>query len=136
MNYVHALNQINLAIAFWTYSVSSGLCGGPNLGRTDTRKAPTVAWNTYSNMESGGSTHHGDSLRRPNPENEPFSILDILPLLRSLCIRGEKWGEIQAAAYHPASARFFLRRHNPENELFSVMDNLMLLRARVIIDYQ
>ena len=29
----------------------------------------------YSNVASGGNTEHGDSLRRPTSENEPFSIL-------------------------------------------------------------
>lgn len=37
-----------------------------------------IAWAMYSNVASGRNMEHGDSLIRPNSENEPFSILDIL----------------------------------------------------------
>lgn len=46
-------------------------------------------------MASGDSIDHGGLLRRTNLENEPFSISDILSLLRARAIVGmdsEFWG--------------------------------------------
>lgn len=38
-----------------------------------------ISQNICSNMASGSSMDHGGFARRPNPENELFSILSMLP---------------------------------------------------------
>lgn len=63
----------------------------------------------------GGTDHRGLS-RRSSPENEPSSISDLLPLLRTIlgwtvCSGNELEGKAQAAAHHPLDLQQHVHAH-------------------------